>query len=103
MWGSKNRECVSRETLCGLSTLILRASHKRDYARLAALLTMRRYRLTESSVDGRSALRVPSARSLADAEVAEDHVEDVFDVDATGQPAEAMRHPSKPFGDQFFA
>src|SRR5262245_28083679 len=44
-------------------------------------------------VPGRSARPAPLllAPSLADAEVPEDHVEDVFDIDAPGQPPERSR------------
>jgi hypothetical protein len=37
--------------------------------------------------------RVPESPALllADAEIAEDHVEQIFDIDGTGNPAEAAR------------
>ena len=46
--------------------------------------------------------RVPESPALllADAEIAEDHVEQIFDIDGTGNPAEAARGQPKIFGAQ---
>ena len=37
---------------------------------------------------------------LADTEIAEDHVEQIFDIDGTGNPAEAAQAQPKIFGAQ---
>ena len=44
--------------------------------------------------------RVPESPALllADAEIAEDHVEQIFDIDGTGNPAEAAQGQPKIFG-----
>jgi hypothetical protein len=46
--------------------------------------------------------RVPESPALllADAEIAEDHVEQIFDIDGTGNPAEAAQGQPKIFGAQ---
>ena len=43
------------------------------------------------------------ANSLADAELAEDHFEDVLDIDAAGQPPQPGGGEAELLGDQFLA
>ena len=61
-------------------------------------------RLTKVRVHGsrHQLRRVPESPALllADAEIAEDHVEQIFDIDGTGNPAEAAQGQPKIFGAQ---
>jgi hypothetical protein len=46
---------------------------------------------------------VTDSKSFPDAEVAEDHIEDVLDIDAAGEPAQSDGGEAKLFGDQLLA